>query len=298
MKLSDMELFLQIIQEESLNKTAEKNYMTEAALSQQLKKLERELGCTLFYRTKGKKLELSEAGFRFRKTAETILKEYHAFWDYPQKASALSIGVSIRQSEIAVTVLKTMAPDFSPSRYCFVETGHLEREEMVASGKLDLAFTSLPLESKGLGCTIVQRLPMGVFLRKDHPLKQSAFQKAGETIPYIHPELLNQEPFMLPGQSMPHQRSLALQILKKYHIEPDIHGTFQTLSYSKIMADEGICSSISVVTDFMQNTPENFYLIEGCDITYDRALVYQKDRADDCDIRKVIGYFKTYFQQL
>lgn len=54
MKLSDMELFLQIIQEESLNKIAEKNYMSEAAVSQQLKKIEQELGCILFYRKKEK----------------------------------------------------------------------------------------------------------------------------------------------------------------------------------------------------------------------------------------------------
>lgn len=79
MKLSDMELFLQIIQEESLNKIAEKNYMSEAAVSQQLKKIEQELGCILFYRKKGKKLELTESGIRFRKSAETITAEYHAF---------------------------------------------------------------------------------------------------------------------------------------------------------------------------------------------------------------------------
>lgn len=56
-----------------------------------------------------------------------------------------------------------MAEDFSASRYSFIETGHLEREEMVKSGKLDLAFTSLPLEVSGLGYTIVQKLPWEFF---------------------------------------------------------------------------------------------------------------------------------------
>lgn len=190
MKLSDMELFLQIIQEESLNKIAEKNYMSEAAVSQQLKKIEQELGCILFYRKKGKKLELTESGIRFRKSAETITAEYHAFLTDISKKKMLRIGVSIRQSETAVEVLKNMAEDFSASRYSFIETGHLEREEMVKSGKLDLAFTSLPLEVSGLGYTIVQKLPMGIFLRNGHPMSQNAYKKAGEPIPYIRSEVL------------------------------------------------------------------------------------------------------------
>lgn len=79
MKLQDMEMFLVMVQEESLNRAAEKSYMTEAAVSQQLKKIEQELGCSLFYRSKGKKLELSEAGTSFKKTSEVILNEYHTF---------------------------------------------------------------------------------------------------------------------------------------------------------------------------------------------------------------------------
>ena len=296
MKLSDMELFLQIVQEESLNRTAEKNYMSEAAVSQQLKKMEQELGSSLFYRKKGKKLELTDAGVRFRKTAEAITAEYHAFLADISEKKILRIGVSIRQSETAVEVLKSMAEDFSASRYSFVETGHLEREEMVKSGKLDLAFTSMPLEVSGLGYMIVQKLPMGIFLRNGHPMSQSAYKKEGEPIPYIRPEVLEHEPFMLPGQSMPQQRSLALQILKKYRIHPDVQGTYHSLNYGEIMAAEGVCSSISLLTDIRQDIPENFYLIEGCDITYDMAVIYRKENEKEPDIRKVTECFKRYFE--
>lgn len=296
MKISDMELFLQMVQEESLNKVAEKNYMTEAAVSQQLKKMEQETGCSLFYRKKGKKLELSEEGNRFRKSAEMIVEEYHRFLDDTRKNKVIKIGVSIRQSETAVQVLKTMAEDFSLFRYSFVETGHLEREEMVKLGKLDLAYTSFPLEVSGLGYTIVQHLPIGIFLRAGHPFSQRTYKKEGEKIPYINLDDLKQEPLMLPGQSMPHQRSLAIQILKKYHIKPDTQRTFQTLNYGRMMAEEGICSAISIATDFREEIPKNFYLIDGCDITYDMALVYRKENEKDPDIRRVIGYFKRYFE--
>ena len=113
MKLQDMEMFLVMVQEESLNRAAEKSYMTEAAVSQQLKKIEQELGCSLFYRSKGKKLELSEAGTSFKKTSEVILNEYHTFLNELKNNKGLQIGVSIRQAEMAVKALKSMAEDFS-----------------------------------------------------------------------------------------------------------------------------------------------------------------------------------------
>lgn len=295
MKLQDMEMFLVMVQEESLNRAAEKSYMTEAAVSQQLKKIEQELGCSLFYRSKGKKLELSEAGTSFKKTSEVILNEYHTFLNELKNNKGLQIGVSIRQAEMAVKALKSMAEDFSSLRYCFIETGHMEREEMVRTEKLDLAFTSLPVESNGLGYTIVHKIPIGVYLAKNSLLRDFSYKKAGRRYSYVAANMLNQEPLMLPGLSMPHQRTLALQILKKYQIKADIKGTFETLTYGRIVAEEGICSSISILTSDIQEIPENFYLIDGCDITYDMAVIYRRERRMDPDILKIIKHFKDYF---
>ncbi|MEI3166985.1 MAG: LysR family transcriptional regulator [Lachnospiraceae bacterium] len=62
MKLLDMELFLQIVQEESLNRTAEKNYMSEAAVSQAVKENGTGTGEQPVLQKKGRKLELTDAG--------------------------------------------------------------------------------------------------------------------------------------------------------------------------------------------------------------------------------------------
>lgn len=63
-----------IVLEGTLTKAAEKLHLTQSALSHQLKELEKELDIPMFYR-KGKKLQLSNEGTRFLKSAQKILSE-------------------------------------------------------------------------------------------------------------------------------------------------------------------------------------------------------------------------------
>src|SRR6201985_638711 len=58
----------------TLTKAAATLHLTQSALSHQLKELERELGIDVFNRN-GKKLHLSEQGYRFLRSAEKILAE-------------------------------------------------------------------------------------------------------------------------------------------------------------------------------------------------------------------------------
>src|ERR1700743_246280 len=63
-----------ISKEGTLTKAAATLHLTQSALSHQLKELERELGIEVFNRN-GKKLHLSEQGYRFLRSAEKILAE-------------------------------------------------------------------------------------------------------------------------------------------------------------------------------------------------------------------------------
>lgn len=295
MKISDLELFLLIVQEGSLNKAAEKCFMTEAALSQQLKKIEAEAGCQLFYRQKGKRLELSEKGAFFQKTAQAIVGAYGEWTAFSRRENSIKIGVSIRRSQSAIEALQAKAADFSPSRYVFVETTHQERELMVESGELDLAFTSLPLESKRLAFSIVDRRPVGIYLRKGHLMEHTAYRKEGIPYPLISPKVLESESFLLPGKGMPKQHALAIRIFQKYHIEPNIRETFQAMSYGAIMAEEGLASAVSILLDEGEQRFTRFFLIEGCNITYDTAVAYKPERKRDRDIQHIIQCFREYF---
>lgn len=63
-----------ISKEGTLTKAANTLHLTQSALSHQLKELERELGVEIFKRN-GKRLHLSEQGYRFLRSSEKILAE-------------------------------------------------------------------------------------------------------------------------------------------------------------------------------------------------------------------------------
>jgi len=72
MNLTQLEGFLAVVREGSLTKAAEKLYLTQPALSFQVKALEEELGQTLFERD-GKQLRLTSAGHLLQERARQIL---------------------------------------------------------------------------------------------------------------------------------------------------------------------------------------------------------------------------------
>ena len=75
MNFLQLEYFLTILKFNSISKAASELYITQPALSQQLIHLEKELDTKLFYR-KGNSLILTEAGERFRDSAQNMLYEY------------------------------------------------------------------------------------------------------------------------------------------------------------------------------------------------------------------------------
>lgn len=72
MDLRQMEYVIAINEEKSITRAAEKLFLTQSALNQQLQKLESELGTPLFIRTRSA-WQPTEAGVVFLQAAETIL---------------------------------------------------------------------------------------------------------------------------------------------------------------------------------------------------------------------------------
>ena len=62
----------------SMTKAAEKFYISQPALSEQMKALEAELGCTLFWRS-ARGTELTEAGERFCREATPVIRAWEKF---------------------------------------------------------------------------------------------------------------------------------------------------------------------------------------------------------------------------
>jgi DNA-binding transcriptional LysR family regulator len=71
--------FYNVAKLKGFTKGAEACFRTQSALSHQIKNLEQELDCQLFNRGRRCTLELTLAGEKMFKFAETILKEHNQF---------------------------------------------------------------------------------------------------------------------------------------------------------------------------------------------------------------------------
>lgn len=97
MELQQIRYILAIAEEKNITKAAEKLFVSQSALSQQLLKLEQELGTPLFERG-GRILELTEAGRIYVNTAEAVLNVEKSYLEeeeqYDRSTPVIRIAVS------------------------------------------------------------------------------------------------------------------------------------------------------------------------------------------------------------
>lgn len=149
MNFLQLEYFLTILKFNSISKAASELYITQPALSQQLIHLEKELDTKLFYR-KGNSLILTEAGERFRDSAQNMLYEYRTMQTMLAElkdngsfsgTGHLSLAVTKTKSFITLTYLlggfKQKYPNIEVS-VTEVESGGVE--ELLENGSVDLGF--------------------------------------------------------------------------------------------------------------------------------------------------------------
>lgn len=158
----------------SFSRAAERCQITQPSLSQQVLKLEEELGTKLFDRL-GRSIRLTEAGRAFIPRARTILEQMEA-----ARSSAADRSTDFRGS-VAVGVIPTVAPYLIPSyaagfakrypdaRLRIVEETTAVLVEGLRDLSIDVAILALPLRHKELELTRIRTEPLFAALSKDHP---------------------------------------------------------------------------------------------------------------------------------
>jgi LysR family hydrogen peroxide-inducible transcriptional activator len=158
----------------NFSRAAERCQITQPSLSQQVLKLEEELGTKLFDRL-GRSIRLTEAGRAFIPRARTILEQMEA-----ARSSACDQNTDLRGS-VAVGVIPTVAPYLIPSyaarfakRYSDAKLRIVEETtsvliEALRDLSIDVAILALPLRHKELELFPIRTEPLFAVLSKDHP---------------------------------------------------------------------------------------------------------------------------------
>lgn len=193
MELTQLKYFLAVARAGSFVKAAEDLGITQPSLSQQIKKLEQELGAPLFDRL-GRVLRLTRYGDELRPRAESILLAAN------QARQAVEAVHSPDRGRLAIGVIPTILP------YAMVEPLSKFRREnplvemiveelttdklvdMLRQGLIDVAILVLPIKQEEIVCSELFREPLLAALPCGHRLENSEAVSLAE---------LTQEPMLL-----------------------------------------------------------------------------------------------------
>jgi LysR family hydrogen peroxide-inducible transcriptional activator len=193
MDINQLRYFVAIVETGSFIKAAERSYISQPALSQQIQKLEIEFKEPLLNRNH-RKIVPTAAGRKLFERAVRILQEY----DEAQREIRTSAGIPY--GKISIGALPTIAPYFLPhvcaqfipqnpnTDLAMHEDMTARLLEMIDAGELDCCIVSLPIKENGFEKEELFTEELLLALPSNHPLA---------TKPVIQIEDLCSETFIL-----------------------------------------------------------------------------------------------------
>ena len=155
MTLQQLTYFLAAAEHGSFTAAADVLHLARPSVSEQIARLERELGVPLFVRT-GRRLRLTEAGRLLRPEAERTLAAAGAAADVVRRARTLTGGTATLGtfSTAHHLLLPALVEDFA-TRYPevgvrFVGENSVQLADAVRDGRLEAALVALPIDDEGL----------------------------------------------------------------------------------------------------------------------------------------------------
>jgi LysR family hydrogen peroxide-inducible transcriptional activator len=256
MEVHQLRYFCAVAETGSFTRAAEREQVAQPSLSQQIMKLEEELGVRLFDRL-GRAVRLTDPGQVFLPRARAILSELRAAKEEVAERQATVSGA------VCVGVIPTIAPYFLPARIAVfsrrypqasitvVEDVTVHLLDRLRGGLVDLAIMALPARGHDLECFPLLTERLFAILPKGHDLarRRSVMMKE-----------LRQEPFLLLRDDHCF-RDTAIEVCKRARIMPQI--VFESGQFSSIlgMVAAGLGISIAPEMALERRADCNFVLI-------------------------------------
>ena len=175
MELRRLRYFVAVAEELHFGRAAEKLHLAQPPLSQQIKKLEQEVGVPLLIRSK-RKVELTRAGHALLREARAILDQARRGIDTAVRASRGEVGefslgfVPHADIEILPSVLpefRRRFPDIQIKVHCLSNLGQVEA---LALKKIDVGIAFLPVDDPRCVTEVVRSEPFVAVLPRWHRL--------------------------------------------------------------------------------------------------------------------------------
>ncbi|MBC8081446.1 MAG: LysR family transcriptional regulator [Gorillibacterium sp.] len=220
MELRQLQYAVKIAAEKNFSRAAEKLHIAQPSLSQQLSKLEKELGVLLFQRNTNS-VELTHAGAVFVDKAQFILDHTNQLQremeDFSQmKKGRLVVGsLPNTGTHILPLVLPAFRERYPGIELTLVEDSTARLEKFTSHGTTDISLLTLPIEEPSLDYTPLIHEELWLAVPKNHPLAEAQAKRE------IDISELKDEPFILlkMGQGF---RQISMELCRIAGFEPTI----------------------------------------------------------------------------
>jgi DNA-binding transcriptional LysR family regulator len=175
MELRQIRFFMAVAEERHFGRAAERMYIAQPALSQHIRRLERELGVELFDRS-GRHVRLTPAGEAFLEVAQRISRQVDEAPVAARRAEAgeagsLGVGVQMAVAAPVLSVLLSHWNRLRPAVRPRLTAGQAgELVDLVRRRELDVAVVDGPVTDRSLTSALVVEDRLVLVLPADHRL--------------------------------------------------------------------------------------------------------------------------------
>ena len=183
MNFQNLEYFLAVARENNITKAAEQLGITQQALSNQISRMEDELGCRLFNRKHG--FQLTAAGKEMLKSSKRILDIYDqtqlVMNDISEnKRGELRIGVTHSRGQY---ILPVLLPDFArmyPNVSLSLTEGSTRLLEKFENLRIQVLVAAYTDKARGhlANQSCIQHFPGGVYTSAQHSVRSNRYHQS------------------------------------------------------------------------------------------------------------------------
>jgi len=269
-----LKTFLEVCQQGSFSRAAEKLRVTQPAISAQIRSLEKEVGATLFDRKSGK-VSTTAAGRVFEPFAEHCLQCYnHIVMTVADLHRSPRGAISISANE--TTCLYVFPKIFAQfKKHCprvglgIVRADRAHTLEAVLKRQVDFGVISLPIKDSRINAILVHKDELVLVVQPAHPLAQRGTIKIDELVQY---------PLLMPKQGRQREQLNGIFQMHDFHPKLAMEVDSGELLKRLIIAGLGVgfLPRVNVAEDERSKQLATVR-IEGFRLARDLALIFHKE---------------------
>jgi DNA-binding transcriptional LysR family regulator len=229
--------FVALAEELHFGRAAEREHIVQSGLSQQIQRLERELGVKLLERSTHH-VQLTRAGVAFLAEARVLLAQADRAVTAARRAgspaAALWVGTVDASYDSIPRILHEVQQQHPSLAIHQVEAGVPEQLKLIAEGRLDVGFGRAALAPAEIASELVRLDPMGVLVAADHRFADWL------TVPVA---ALAEEPVLLGEDNRsPEFNQFVVELCRSVGFTPTLmHGSVQSMQAAAALVVQRRC---------------------------------------------------------